>query len=193
MKRQFRWLPVCLAAIFLLSSCSPCMVAWNGEYESFHVTMAKDETNLYQTAGSVDYIFLGSVREVKRNVVDYTSADRSGYSVYAVTVQDNLKGKLAEEIICYLQRGYLKDGTLLYPQSDQLENRNPLPEVGEQYLFMAYGQSNGDLILDLFHGDVAYTGEAQRAQYLEYIANSIADCRQRFVSKYDAAIAGENR
>ena len=109
-----------LICTLFLSACSgQKAIEWNGEVEYYHLTMVYDETNMYETAGQVDYIFIGTVDEVLDKVVDYnTSNSMDAYSRYAITVEENLKGELTKNIECYRHGGYLRDGTLLYPRSD---------------------------------------------------------------------------
>ena len=185
----------CIATIFILicilalSSCSsPKIIEWNGELEYYHITMIYDETNMYETAGQVDYIFIGTVDEVLRNVVDYNTSDSMDtYSYYSITVNENLKGTLVDNIKCYRHGGYLKDGTLLYPRSDRTENTNDIPKEGKTYIFMAFGQPDGELILAEFSGDVEYTDNNQREMYMDYIENEIPKEQVGFVSKYDVS------
>lgn len=174
-----------------LTACSSKEVEWNGETESYHVTMAYDETDMYVIAGTVDYIFVGTVDSVINNVVDYgESGEYSAYSAYRITVQENLKGELKDEIECYRHGGYLKDGTLLYAISDHTENTRDIPQEGKQYIFMAFGQPDGALILEEFVGDIEYTGGDMKQNYIDYIANAVQDSRTRFLSKYDVNYEG---
>ena len=57
------------------------------------------------------------------------------YSRYAITVEENLKGELTKNIECYRHGGYLRDGTLLYPRSDRIENTRDIPQEGKTYIF----------------------------------------------------------
>lgn len=176
-----------LPIILGLTACSSKTVEWNGEMESYRLIMAYDETNLYEITGTVDYIFIGTVDSVINNVVDYnSSAKYAAYSSYKITVGENLKGELKNEVECYRHGGYLKDGTLLYPVSDNAENTRDIPQEGKQYIFMAFGQPDGSLILEEFFGDIEYIGEEMKKDYMDYINNEIPDNRTRFVSKYDA-------
>lgn len=175
-----------LAIIFGLTACSSKTVEWNGEMESYRLTMVYDETNLYEIAGTVDYIFIGTVDSVINNVVDYnSSAEYAVYSSYKITVEENLKGELKNEVECYRHGGYLKDGTLLYPVSDNIENTRDIPQEGKQYVFMAFGQPDGTLILEEFFGDIEFTGDEMKENYMDYISNEIPDDRIRYMTKYD--------
>ena len=71
-----------------------------------HITMALDETDLYQYVGAVDYIFVGVVQEANTNITEDNDK-----STYKIEVTDNLKGELADEIECSKHGGILKDGT----------------------------------------------------------------------------------
>ena len=63
-----------LICVLFLSACSDQkVIEWNGEVEYYHLTMVYDETNMYETVGQVDYIFIGTVDEVIDNVVDYNT------------------------------------------------------------------------------------------------------------------------
>lgn len=149
--------------------------------------MIYDEINMYETAGQVDYIFIGTIDEVLRNVVDYNTSDSMDtYSYYSITVvNENLKGTLEENIKCYRHGGYLKDGTLLYLRSNRIENTNDIPQEGKTYIFMAFGQFDGELILAEFTGDIEYMNDSQREAYMDYIENEIPKEQEGFVSKYD--------
>ena len=47
-----------LIFILFLSTCSnQKVIEWNGEMEYYHITRVYDETNMYETAGQVDYIW----------------------------------------------------------------------------------------------------------------------------------------
>ena len=79
-------------------------IEWNGEVEYYHLTMVYDETNMYETVGQVDYIFIGTVDEVIDNVVDYnTSNSMDAYSRFI------LKKKVTSFILnCYNLHHILK-------------------------------------------------------------------------------------
>ncbi len=50
---------------------------------------------------------------------------------------------------------------------------------------MAYGQPDGELILEEFSGDIEYTDEGLKEMYMEYIENEIPKEQEGFISKYD--------
>lgn len=171
---------IVIGLVFTLTGCSSRIIEPNDKVEYAHVYMNIDETNMKVYAGTADYIFIGTVKSIVNNKVDHDSS----YSTYSVTVEENLKGNLVSNIECDKFGGYMEDGTQLLYESDKLKDLN-LPEEGEKYIFMAYAQEDGRLVLTEFHGNVKYTGKDIKEEYLEYIHNQVENDRQRFVSKYD--------
>ena len=169
-----------LFSVFLLCACT---VRPNGEVIYNHVLMVEgfDDTSLYDFAGICDYVFLGEVTQAQAVI---KSADERSH--YKIKVLQNLKGTLCPEVEVEKHGGYLRDGTLCLLQSDTNTDMQLLPEEGKQYLFMAYAQSDGSLILTEFYGNIPYSGEAQLAEYRAYVENQTEFERERFVSKYDA-------
>lgn len=60
-----------------------------------------------------------------------------------------------------------------------------IPQEGKTYIFMAYGQPDGELILEEFSGDIEYTDEGLKEMYMDYIENEIPKEQEGFISKYD--------
>ena len=50
---------------------------------------------------------------------------------------------------------------------------------------MAYGQPDGELILEEFSDDIEYTDEGLKEMYIDYIENEIPKEQEGFISKYD--------
>ena len=84
-----------------------------------------------------------------------------------------------------MARGILKDGTMLLYESDNLQDVG-LPEVGGTYIFMAYAQPDGSLLLSEFWGNVKFS-EEELNRFHNYIDNEIPYERERFSSEYDAS------
>ena len=139
-----------------------------------------DETNLYEYAGAVDYVFVGQILEA-----DYAIQDEGSTSAYRVQVRQNLKGALVEEIQCRKHGGILPDGTLSLYASDRVQDSG-LPEVGGTYILMAYGQPDGSLLLSELYSRVTYT-QASLSAYQDYVEHQVPYQRERFPSSYDAA------
>lgn len=175
---------LCTLSMFLvtalLTSCAAKPVEWNGKTVYTHVTMGIDETNLFGYVGAVDYVFVGKVTEAA-----YAVTEENDKSSYKIHVEKNIKVELVSDIQGSKHGGILEDGTMLLYESDKIQETG-LPEVGETYIFMAYGQSDGELLLSEFWGTVEYTEESL-AQYENYVQNQFAVERERFVSKYDAS------
>ena len=178
-KRIFCFWLLFVSCLFL-SSCANHPVQWNGNTVYTHITMALDETDLYQYVGAVDYIFVGVVQEANTNITEDNDK-----STYKIEVTDNLKGELADEIECSKHGGILKDGTMLLYESDNLQDVG-LPEVGSTYIFMAYAQPDGSLLLSEFWGNVEFS-EEELNRFYNYIENEIPYERERFSSEYDAS------
>lgn len=173
-----------LMILSLLSGCSSKTVTWNGDVEYYaHVSMVVDETDLYAYVGVVDYVFVGTVEEIVQNVIpDEPGGSDEDLSIYKIQVDENLKGELVESIECSKHGGLKKDGTMMLMFSDR-SNDSGLPEKGNQYIFLAYAQSDGSLTLSEFFDNRPYDELFQ--EYLDYCNNEIPFDRTRFVSDFD--------
>jgi hypothetical protein len=49
------------------------------------------------------------------------------------------------------------------------ESYTPMPEVGKQYLFLAFKQENGDVIISDYYGNIDYTNYEKVSEILQYI------------------------
>lgn len=171
--------------ILSLGGCSTKVTTWNGDVEYYaHVSMVVDETNLYEYVGAVDYVFVGTVTEIIKNIVpDEPGAPDEDLSVYEIHVDKNLKGELVENIECSKHGGLKKDGTMMLIFSDR-RNDSGLPEIGNKYIFLAYAQQDGSLTLSEFFDNRPYDDELLE-EYLDYCNNEITFDRKRFVSSYE--------
>ncbi len=177
-RRLGRGLVLCIL-LALLPACASGEVSWNEQTQYTHVLLAIDETDLRQYVGTVDYVFVGRVLEA-----DVAVTLEDDKSQYTIQVEQNLKGALVPEVTCSKHGGILPDGTRVLYASDRVQDTG-LPEVGKRYLFMAYAQSDGSLLLSELYGSVEATAE-NIALWQGYVADQIPYDRQRFVSKYDA-------
>ena len=179
-----------LALSLSISGCSSKTVEWNGKTQELaNVLMMEDVTDLYRYVGIVDYVFAGTVEEIEKNVIPVKSRKHEdSYSVYKIHVDRNLKGNLAEEIICSKLGGFKKDGTMLLISAEMPTGitimDNGLPEQGKQYIILAYGQKDGSLTLSEIFDNREYD-EALLKEYMDYVDNEIPYDRQRFPSKYE--------
>ena len=184
MKKQIVWGAwFCIAV--LLAGCSAKTAAWNGKIEYYaRVSMVVDETNLYEYVGMVDYVFAGTVEEIVKNVIpDEPGGSDADLSVYKIQVNQNLKGELVENVECSKHGGLKKDGTMMLLFSDNSQDSG-LPEVGKEYVFLAYAQADGSLTLSEFFDNRPYDSELLQ-EYLEYCSNEIPFDRLRFISSFD--------
>ena len=184
-RRKMGVLLLAILLSFTLSACSKNeqVVEWNQEdLEYFkHISLSIDETNMYEYVGAVDYVFVGTVSEVKNNLI--AEKGDSDISTYKIQVEKNIKGELVDEIIAKKHGGISKDGTMLLYFSDKRKDSG-LPIEGKTYIFMAYGQNNGELLLSEFLDEREYS-EDLLEEYQDYYANEIPNNRSRFTSKYD--------
>lgn len=182
-------LSVIFLILFSLTSCGAKTVAWNGDTEYYaRVSMMFDETNLYEYVGAVDYVFVGTVEKVVVNVIpDEPNGSDEDLSVYEIRVDKNLKGELTEIVECSKHGGFKKDGTMMLICSDNSADTG-LPESGNQYIFLAYAQSDGSLTLSEFFDNRQYSEDLFQ-EYLDYCSNEVSFDRTRFVSSYDKSQA----
>lgn len=174
---------VCLYICFMLAGCTEKVVSWNGDVEYYsHISMNIDELNMREYVGAVDFVFAGTVDKIVSNLISVDSGD--DLSTYQIHVDRNIKGKLVETVKCSKHGGLTSDGTMLLVYSDARMDKG-LPEEGKQYVFMAYAQQDGSLLLSEFF-DNRVCSDALLAEYTGYYKNEVVSSRQRFVSEYDA-------
>lgn len=180
---------VLVSALLIVSSGDD--VTWNGDTECMgELLMVVDVTNPYEYAGIVDYVFVGTVEDRDAVIPNERTEYEQSFSKYQIRVDKNLKGELAESIVCSKMGGLNKDGTMLLVAAEtprgELILDSGLPQVGKQYVFMAYGQPNGSLTLSEIFDNRKYD-EDLLEEYLDYVENEIPFDRERFVSEYDIA------
>ena len=179
----------CLALMISLCSCSTKTVEWNGKTECLaEILMITDFTNPYEYVGMVDYVFVGTVTDTERLVLpDKRKEHQDNYSTYKIHVDENVKGELVEDIVCSKLGGLNKDGTMLLIAAEAPDGSvildNGLPEIGKQYVFMAYAQPDGRLILSEIFDNREYNQDLLY-EYREYVENEIPYDRERFPSDY---------
>ena len=174
----------------LLIGASGDEVTWNGETGCLgQLTMVLDFTNLYAYVGMVDYVFVGTVEGRDAVIPDRRTEYEQSFSKYSIHVDRNLKGELAEDIVCAKMGGLKKDGTMLLvaaeTPSGELIPDSGLPEIGKQYVFLAYAQPDGSLTLSEIFDNREYDARLLE-EYTDYVENEIPYDRERFVSEYDA-------
>ena len=185
---------LCVITVALVSAllivASGDEVTWNGETECLgQLTMVLDFTNPYAYVGIVDYVFVGTVKERDAVIPDRRTEYEQSFSKYSIHVDRNLKGELAEDIVCAKMGGLKKDGTMLLVAAEtpggELIPDSGLPEIGKQYVFLAYAQPDGSLTLSEIFDNREYDARLLE-EYTDYVENEIPYDRERFVSEYDA-------
>ena len=169
-------------------------------------SFAINYNDLNQVVGSADYVFVGTVESDEGTVYkDYVTMETENggtkevgtpYSNYMVTVIENIKGNLITEKPIPVQKsgGLSKDGTTIY-----LYEGDELPVVGGTYIFFAYAQQDGSLLIsgpisnvDLNTKSIAAEGAdsykklTDYHEILEAYENQVEDERIRFKSSYEA-------
>lgn len=187
MKKSFSIILMILMSLVLVS-CNKS-VEWNGKTEELaSLLMVEDISDPYAYVGMVDYVFVGTVEEIIDGILpNKIKAYEDSFSTYKIHVDQNLKGKLIEEIEVQKMGGYKKDGTMCLitaemPDGTMIQDTG-LPEEGKQYIFLAYGQPNGELHLSELFDDREYNEELLN-EYIDYVENEIFNNRERFPSQY---------
>lgn len=147
------------------------------EYESVYI---QEETNPYYQIGYADYVFVGKViKENERFITDFGSPR----TTYQITVIDNLKGNLQEDIEVIYPGGYNSEGTLILSRGDYIVDESLL-DINKTYIFVGIGQSRGGILLQTLYTDTPYS-EENKEKFMDYINNSEEVTRDRFHSKYE--------
>lgn len=154
--------------------------------------------------GDADYVFLGKVVERKKtiykNEVPLETKDGGvkysgeAYTLYDVSVIDNIKNKLKmdENISIKKLGGIRKDGSAY----DIFES-DSLPEEGKTYIFIAYTQDDGSLLVSGPNSNIEIQQKAKMlnsvtsskiyTKYKNVVKNQIPTDRKKLKSKYDAS------
>ncbi|TVX88086.1 type II and III secretion system protein [Paenibacillus agilis] len=171
-----------------------------------HGTFSIDVHDPAAVVGDADYVFVGRVDKVvgteyKHAVALETEAGTkevaSPYTNYSITVLENLKGELQTGVSNPVQKsgGVNQDGASIVLYEEDI-----LPQVDNVYIFMAYAQKDGSLLVSgpsstiavPTNGTFSETSLASVAETNEYqtyskaVHNEKESVRERFVSTFDA-------
>lgn len=127
------------------------------------VDFATDISDMQSVVDSVNCIFVGVVKESDTLIFDY-----DGKSEFKVQVVKNIKGELPTETTVYKYGGRFINGNEVIVKVDD-ESYTPMPEVGKQYLFLAFEQESGEVIIADYYGNVDYTNNEKVSEILQYI------------------------
>lgn len=150
-----------MAAVFVLSGCgTQGETGVPGKAESgdpavarLHGSFSVDVNDPAATVGDADYVFVARVDSqdgtVHKNLVTIETEDGAEeasdpYTNFHVTVIENIKGELktGESIPLQKAGGMTEDGATLVLYED-----DALPAVGGAYVFLAYAQEDGSLLV----------------------------------------------
>ena len=124
---------------------------------------ATDMSDIQTVVDSVNCIFVGVVKESNTLIFDY-----DGKSEFKVQVVKNVKGELPVETTVYKHGGHFINGNEVIVKADD-ESYTPMPEVGKQYLFLAFKQESGEVIIADYYGNIDYTNNEKVSEILQYI------------------------
>ena len=122
-----------------------------------------DLRDMQSVVDSVNCIFVGVVKESDTLIFDY-----DGKSEFQLQIVENIKGEVPTETTFYKHGGHFINGNEVIVKADD-ESYTPMPEVGKQYLFLAFKQENGDVIISDYYGNIDYTNHEKVSEILQYI------------------------
>lgn len=134
-----------------------------------------------------DYVFLGEV--VSNDGTEYVSSQSGDkfyaiYTNYTVKVLENLQGVLEMDKAIPIKKvgGVTKDRKMVY-----LFDEDILPEAGKQYVFLAYAQEDGSLLISGPNSNVLQEKKNDEVieEYEEAVENQVDFERERYTSEYE--------
>ena len=128
-----------------------------------------DISSKYETMGMSDYVFAGTVEKMEG--YSYTSADDCPYTIYSVSVEQNLKGELPAGESVLIQKIGGMDKFKRYMVAE--EDDKVFPEEGKKYIFAACVNKEGILNLPSPNRVIAFENEDVFHGYEEAIENEI--------------------
>lgn len=126
------------------------------------VDVATDISDMQSVVDSVNCIFVGIVKDSNTLIFDYDG--KSGFKVQVVKI---IKGELPTETTVYKYGGHFINGNEVIVKVDD-ESYTPMPEVGKQYLFLAFEQESGEVIIADYYGNIDYTNNEKVSEILQY-------------------------
>ena len=168
-----------------------------------HASFVYDTDNIREAVGICDYVFVAKVVSCDgteyRNVI--TTEDEKGnpkevgspYTNYTIQVLENIKGELVTEqsISITKQGGVSENQDAVYV----FEN-DELPVANNTYIFLAYAQEDGSLLISGPNSNVLYnnaetystTSTSAYQEYKTAVENEVIPVeRERFTSVYEGS------
>ncbi len=150
--------------------------------------------DLREVVGSADYVFVGHV--ISKGKTENDEVLPLPVTEYSIRVEENIKGQLiTDEDITIFKDGGISDisGNLVLFEGDYM------PETGHRYVFYAYAQPDGTLLLSgpisnvslesskakAGNVNVDYSKNKEYLKTLDAYENEIMDDNERLTCKYD--------
>ena len=169
--------------------------------EYYSATYNVDVTDKEKMVGNADYVFVGYVEKIIETeyvVVASAQTDEglvsatTPYTKYAVSVEYNIKGQLDKDAPIEVAKcgGLCETGDTYYIYEGDF-----LPECGSYYIFLAYVQNDGSLLVVGENSNVFVSASKNKIEqsevYKEYVKAYTDEAkidRTRFTSIYDESI-----
>ncbi|MCD8327928.1 MAG: hypothetical protein LUC25_02400 [Ruminococcus sp.] len=141
-------LAVCVVAVLVIAAVILLFVFKNSKEDStdnisyVEGSFIIDYDDLRQVAGTNDYIFVGQI--VRKGETENDEELPLPVTEYSIRVEENIKGELiTDEDIMVYKDGGISDvsGNLVLYEGDCM------PEAGNRYVFYAFAQPDGTLLL----------------------------------------------
>ncbi|WP_141993212.1 hypothetical protein [Bacillus sp. B4EP4a] len=162
-------------------------------------TFAVDVDDPNETVGDADYVFIGRVDEdvdtLYKDPVTIETSDgakeiSTPYTNYQVTVLQNIKGDLVTDTSIPIQKagGINEDGSSVVLYED-----DTLPEERKSYVFLAYAQDDGSLLVSGPNSNEYVEGIKQdvTSEKMEKGKASLNEEATEVVSEYENAYENE--
>ncbi len=205
MNKYKRILPIFICTTLLISMTGCSSTHRQNEViiptEYYSATYNVDVTDTKKMVGSADYVFVGYVDKIIETdyVVVASAQTNEGlvsatapYTKYSVTVEYNIKGKLDKNDPIEITKcgGICETGDSYYVYEGDF-----LPECGSYYIFLAYAQNDGSLLVVGENSNVLISASKnnikQSEEYKKYVEaykNEAKIDRKRNISIYDESM-----
>lgn len=174
--------------------------------ETTTVSYGIDVDNPKEAIGSAHYVFVGRVDEVvetvyipldRENPEKAKEEDKLPFTNYKVSVLENIKGELQQEVEIPLQKqgGITKDGAKVFMLEDDY-----LPKEGDICIFRTFVQIDGQMTgegknssillqegVDKTRSSEEYKEAGIYQEYVEAAKEPVDSGRERSISEYDVS------
>lgn len=196
--KKYILISLCVIMLFSMCTCGKAIFTKPNEdlpINYIHGSTVIDMNNPKEVVGFGDYVFVAKINEeietVQRNVKVH-NFKRTGmpYTIYSITVIDNLKGKIKKNTPILFEKF---GGINIDNKSISLHEGDELLEEGKYYIIIAGGQpdgklsqvgSTGSIKLDIESKNEIISSQKYK-DYKKYCEEEIDFERQRSKSKYE--------